>query len=236
MFWQMFLAFGLLIVLALAGLGAVVGDWVEQQALGQVEERLKSKAVLLVEIARDRRTDELQSRIQALRDKIDTRITMIASDGHVVVESESDPADLDDHGKRPEVEAARTAPFGVATRHSKSLKKNMMYVALRTTNVPGVAFVRVAVPVTELQSQAGDLQHLVWIAAAGMAMVALIVAWVLTRRLVQPLQQLTAGAEQIAAGGIRTQGLYRAARRTGPPCLGVQSYERPLGGAIRATR
>ncbi len=200
MFWQMFLAFGLLIVLALGGLGAVVGDWVEQQALDHVEERLKSKAVLLAEIARDRKPDELQSRIQALREKIDTRITLIAPDGHVVVESESDPADLDDHGKRPEVEAARTAPFGVAARHSKSLGKNMMYVALKTTDVPGVEFVRVAMPVNELQAQAAGLQRLVWIAAAAMAILALMMAWILTRRLVQPLQQLTTSAEQIAAG------------------------------------
>lgn len=200
MFWQMFLAFGLLIVFALGGLGTVVGAWVEQQVLGQVEARLKSKALLIEEIARDRPPDELQSRLHALADKIDTRITLIGPDGRVVVESQRGLAAADNHSKRPEIEAARAEGIGVATRYSQSTQKNMMYVALKTRNVPGVEFVRVAMPVTELQENAANLQHLVWSAAAGMALVALVVAWILSRRLVQPLQELTSGAEQIAAG------------------------------------
>jgi two-component system phosphate regulon sensor histidine kinase PhoR len=200
MFWQMFLAFGTLIVVALGGLGLFIGYWVEQQALRQMEDRLKSKAVLLQEIAREGKADQLQSRVLALREKIDTRITLIAPDGHVVAESERDPADLDDHGKRPEVEEARTAPFGVKTRYSKTVQKNMMYVAVRTTDNPEVEFVRVALPVSDVQAQAASLAHLVWSAAGAMAALALIVTWILTRRLVQPLQELTASAEQIAGG------------------------------------
>src|ERR1022692_4926100 len=103
LFWQMFLAFGLLIVLALGLVGGVVGAWVEQQALKQIEEHLKSKAILLQEIVRGRDVGELRSQIEALHKKVETRITLIAKDGRVVVESDRDPEDLDDHGKRPEI-------------------------------------------------------------------------------------------------------------------------------------
>jgi signal transduction histidine kinase len=42
----------------------------------------------------------------------------------------------------------------------------------------------------------------VWTAAGLAAMLALILAFVLARRITQPLQELTAGAEEIAAGAV----------------------------------
>jgi two-component system phosphate regulon sensor histidine kinase PhoR len=198
MFWQMFLAFGSLIVLTLGALGGVVGAWVEHQALAQIEEHLKSKAILLQEIVRDRTVRSLRTNIEALREETDTRITLIAANGSVLVESDRDPADLDDHGKRPEVEAARNNRFGTATRYSTSVQKNMMYVALKTTYPHDIAFVRVALPLTEVQAQAAGLRNLVWASAAGAAFLALLITWLLTRRLILPLQELTAGARQIA--------------------------------------
>jgi two-component system phosphate regulon sensor histidine kinase PhoR len=201
MFWQTFLAFGSLIVLALGVVGGVVGAWVEQQALLQIEERLKSKAILLQEVVRGRSIDELRSQVESLHKKIDERITLIAADGRVVAESDRDnPEDLDNHGHRPEVVAARGAPFGTATRYSTTVHKNMMYVAVHTPDASPVAFVRVALPVTEVQAQAERLRNSVWASAGGTALVALLLAWLLTRRLVHPLQELTAGAQQIAAG------------------------------------
>ncbi len=203
MFWQMFLAFGLLIVLALCALGVVVGAWVEQQSLQQIEERLKAKAILVEEIVRGRKFAELQSLVEGLRARTETRITLIAPDGSVVAESDRrDLADLDNHGQRPEVDAARhsVTGHGTATRHSITVNKNMMYVALKTADTPGIAFVRVALPVTQVQQQAAQLRTVVWGTAAGTALIALFFAWGLTRRFAQPLQELTDGARKIAGG------------------------------------
>ena len=200
MFWQMFLAFGSLIVLALGTLGGVVGAWVEQQALLQVEAHLKSKAILLQEIVRGRSVVQLRSHIETLRAETETRITLIAASGTVLVESERDPADLDDHGKRPEIESARAARFGTATRYSTSVQKNMMYVAVKMPESHDIAFVRVALPVTDVQAQAAQLRNLVWASAGGAALLALLLTWLLTRRVFHPLQELSAGAQKIAAG------------------------------------
>src|SRR5260370_8666926 len=143
----------------------------------QIEERLKSKAILLQEVVRGRSIDELRSQVESLHKKIDERITLIAADGRVVAESDRDnPEDLDNHGHRPEVVAARGAPFGTATRYSTTVHKNMMYVALSTNDAPEVAFVRVALPVTEVQAQASRLRNSVSASAVGTPLVALLLA------------------------------------------------------------
>src|SRR5207249_4067158 len=114
-----------------------------------------------------RKVEELRSQVETLHQETETRITLIAENGRVLIESDRDPADLDDHGKRPEVEAARHARFGTATRYSTSVQKNMMYVAMKTSYPHDIAFVRVALPLTEVQAQAARLRNLVWASAGG---------------------------------------------------------------------
>jgi two-component system phosphate regulon sensor histidine kinase PhoR len=200
LFWQMFLSFGLLIVAALGITGGAVGAWAEQQAMQQIEEHLRSKAIFLQEVIRGRDAAQMRTQIESLRAKSETRITLIASNGQVIAESEKDPADLDNHGQRPEVEQASIIGFGKAIRYSSTVQKNMLYVALRTSGTDPVAFVRVARPVSEIQAQASQLRNLVWSMAAGTALFALLLTAWLTRRMTQPLQELTGGANKIAAG------------------------------------
>src|SRR5262249_5704906 len=144
--------------------------------------------------------DSLRSQVEMLREKMETRITLIAPDGRVLVESERDPEGMDNHGKRPEFEAARHAPFGIATRYSTTVGQNMMYVAVSMQEGSDVGFVRVAMPVREIQAHAARLRNLVWASAGVTALLALLLAWRLTRRIVQPIHELTAGTGQIAAG------------------------------------
>ena len=202
-YWQIFFAFSLIIMLTSGALGGAIGAWVEHQALAQTEERLKSEALVLQEIVRGHDANKMQAEIDKLRDKLEVRITLIASDGTVVAESTLEHGELDNHGQRPEVEAARKSSIGTgtATRFSTTVRKNLMYVAVRaSSDLPGIDIVRVDLPVTEIEDHAIRLRNLVWASSAGTALVALLLAWWLTRRLVRPLQELTASANKIAAG------------------------------------
>ena len=148
-FWWLFGSYGLLIVIALAILGAVVEHRVERHFVRSIEEGLRTKAVLVREAVAshaEESPEHLQQRIEALRKEIAVRITCIADDGTVIADSERDPRqfDLEKHDDRPEVREARSARFGVARgRRSSTLDQEMMYVAHYTGSDTGIAFVRV---------------------------------------------------------------------------------------------
>jgi two-component system phosphate regulon sensor histidine kinase PhoR len=77
----------------------------------------------------------------------------------------------------------------------------MMYVALRTDDESqGVAYVRVALPLSRIEGQLRQLRQLVWTAAGVTALAAMVLAFWLARRMTRPLRELTQGAERIAAG------------------------------------
>src|SRR5258708_6644919 len=91
-------------------------------------------------------------------------------------------AGMENHGQRPEVVQARTNGIGRARRHSDTLKIDMLYVAVPVHH-PALAFVRLALPLTDVG------QHLraaftVTTEALSFALVgAALIAWVFSARI-----------------------------------------------------
>ncbi len=204
MFWRLFGTCSFLLLSAIGLLGILIISRVQQHNLAQIEESLRTKAILVREVVRDVSPAQialLQERITALRQEIATRITLLAEDGRVLGDSEEDPAHMENHANRPEVQAARISHFGTSSRFSNTVHEPMMYVALRAEGEGRtVRFVRVALPLTRVHEEAAWLRKVVWSTAAGTSLAALALALWLARRGSRPLQELTAGAERLAAG------------------------------------
>jgi len=193
---------GGLAVVSLALLGMLVVSRVEDQFLQQVEGSLKSKAILVREaVAHRSLQQDLQENIQTLGADSDLRITLIGAEGEVLADSQEQPRNMENHGQRPEVLEALEKTYGRATRYSSTVHQSMMYVALRIeANPQGVGFVRVALPLGQIEARLSQLRQLVWTAAGLIAAVAMALAFWLARRITRPLQELTEGAERIAGG------------------------------------
>jgi two-component system phosphate regulon sensor histidine kinase PhoR len=211
MFWRLFGSFGALFLGSILLLGSAVVEHVEKYSQERIETSLRDKAVLLRESFRDVPPDQvplLQARIIPLGRELATRITLLSEDGRVLADSEQDPAVMENHSDRPEVQLAKANQYGTATHFSKTLHQPMMYAALHVgpATAPAgdqgkaVAYVRVARSVDSVHNELARLRHQVWaIAAATWAATLLLAVW-LARRFVQPLQALTRCAEHIAAG------------------------------------
>jgi two-component system phosphate regulon sensor histidine kinase PhoR len=203
MFRRLFGTSGLLLLIAIGLLGVVIVKREERYFLQQIEDNLRSKAILVREVIRDRpaRGARLQRWVQKLGKEINTRITLIAADGLVLADSSKNPCDMENHGDRPEVRTARAEGFGSATRFSNTLNQSMMYVALVHSETGAASpVVRVALPLDRIEGQLADLHRIVWMATAVTGVAAMFLAFWLARRITQPLQELTRGAERIAAG------------------------------------
>jgi two-component system phosphate regulon sensor histidine kinase PhoR len=202
MVWQLFIAFGALIVLALGALGLVAGAWMERAGMQAIEERLRAKAALVHDLVRGQKPQELQGRLGTLHKEFGTRITLIAADGKVLADTDRDDLEaLDNHSQRPEIVSAASQPFGMATRYSVTTGKTMMYVARRASDAEApAAFVRVSLPVEEIEEHVAQLRSLIWSTAGVTAAIALVLAWWFAQRLAQPLHELQRGAAAVAGG------------------------------------
>jgi two-component system phosphate regulon sensor histidine kinase PhoR len=129
------------------------------------------------------------------------RLTVVALSGTVLGDSHENPAVMEDHSGRSEIQEALRTGSGSSVRFSPTLGRRMMYVAvvLKEQDAP-VAVVRVAVPLTEIDRALRSIYvNMLWaglVIAAGAAVLSLLIS----RRISQPIVGIERIAQRFAAG------------------------------------
>ena len=137
-------------------------------------------------------------------DLIGARVTLIARDGRVVGDS-AEPFEalgtLENHAGRPEILGATATGLGTARRASATLDIDMLYVAAPVTHET-VAFVRMALPLSDVRQQLGTVLTAT-LMALGLALVgAAGLAFLLTGRLGQRVALIAGVAERYGRGDL----------------------------------
>lgn len=130
---RLLLSYLALLVGALLPAAFFLGSWVGDEARRGLERTLLGQArSLALEIGRAAPGD-WPGWTAAMGEALQARVTVIAPDGRVLGDSEV-PRErlgaLENHGHRPEVMAALGGGEGIHVRHSSTLERDMMYVAV----------------------------------------------------------------------------------------------------------
>jgi two-component system phosphate regulon sensor histidine kinase PhoR len=202
-----------LTALASAAIAAIVAttlvSWSVRKGLERrIERELAAEARMAAETLSHRGAatpSELDAEADDLGRILQTRVTFIAADGHVVGDSELDAdqiAHVENHGTRPEVIQARKAGFGSSQRHSTTLGTDMMYVAIpvHDDRMPLLAIVRLALPLTDVDRQLADVRRLGLIGFGAGLIAALLLAWLSSSLLTRRIRDIADVAVRYAAG------------------------------------
>lgn len=204
-FWKLFLSFGFVIFVATAAMQFIVSRRVEDDGRRQIAAALRANSYLLGAIARPAfggaEHEDLQGRVAVLGRRIGTRLTVIAADGLVLADSDEDPARMEPHDTRPEVLEARERGEGRATRHSATLDREMMYVAVALRDGERLlGFARSSRPVAAVETQVSALGRTVVLGAALALLATLIASALLARRIASPVTAMVNTVREYSAG------------------------------------
>ena len=139
-----------------------------------------------------------------LSGSVGNRITIIALDGTVLGDSELNPAAMENHAQRPEVSAVLADRTGVSVRYSTSTGREFIYAAVpivRDGALIGVA--RIAQPLDRVNGQIAQLRLVALLGIAFSGVLAAGLAWLLSRYIIKPINDLTAVTSGMAAGDLR---------------------------------
>ena len=131
----------------------------------------------------------------------DSRITVILPSGKVVGDSNEDPRKMDNHGDRPEVREALAGHVGHAQRYSHTLHSDWFYVAvpvIESGKVVGV--IRTSASLASVDGALRQVFYRVVLGSAVVAVLAFLIAFILTRRIARPLKQMELGTRHFARG------------------------------------
>jgi len=198
----------LLVLIIVVGAGAYLLTSLERASIAQMklsvhaQARLMSDQVTPVLVAED--TLQLQNIAQRFARQVDIRVTVIRADGTVLADSERMPeqiALMDNHLRRPEVQAAIADGVGSILRQSDTLGLKMLYLAVPLRqNGTLIGVLRAAMPLSDLDRELALVRRPLIIVGLLAVAAAVILGFIFARQVTRPISEMTAAARRMAEG------------------------------------
>lgn len=130
---------------------------------------------------------------------LNSRVTIILADGTVIGESQTNPAEMENHLQRPEVQAALRGEEASATRISSTLGVPYLYTAVpvwKDGKVLGVA--RLSTPLTEVESSVWSLNRAILVATAIATLLAILLTFLIANWTTLPVRRLSRSVQDLS--------------------------------------
>ena len=88
-----------------------------------------------------------------IKETLNLRLTIISADGEVLVESHEDKTQMDNHKYREEIMQSNQEDHGYKIRHSKTINKDLLYIAKKYTFNGEVIYIRLAKELQNINEQ-----------------------------------------------------------------------------------
>jgi len=168
---------------------------------------------------------------------IDARVTFIASDGRVIGDSEVERRELgavENHGARAEVVAAAGTGEGTASRYSTTTDVETLYAAVAVRRGP-VAFVRVALPLTNVEAQVAGVRRRALVGLGAGLLAALLITWAASHWLNRRIRAVADAAGRYRAGDFSRQARDYGRDEVGTIAGVLDDTVRELGARLSDT-
>ncbi len=157
------------------------------------------------------------------------RVTVIAPTGQVLGDSHFDTGEMEDHLNRPEVAAALRDGVASASRRSRTVGQEMLYVALRRGDG---TVLRMQIAARQLQSLLHSQLPAVLLGLAVSLLVALGMAKSLALTLLRPVEEIAAGIQRIEEGSYDQRLPAPSYEEYGPLTANVNSLSHSLESSL----
>ena len=180
------------LVVALVGVHFLASEAVQKAYEHHLRVELLDKARILSYLPEE----TLRSDIKNLSSRSAVRITLIRADGSVIADSTRDADQLENHGTRPEVQAALHGQVGLSQRTSLSVDQELLYLAIPYQG----RVLRVATPMSAVAGQVQAIRWHVLLSTAVATIPAALIALFYARYFSHKLAAIIGYASQLARG------------------------------------
>ncbi len=204
LFWQVFPMLLLVAGVSVSAASWYAADHLRRFTLEQKGDDLEAAARLaesaLATVSQSEPT-ALQANCRDLGRKTGLRLTLVLPSGTVLCDSAENPVGMENHADRPEIREALSGKTGRAMRFSSTLGQQALYVAVPLQQAGAIAgVVRLSVPVSAVDEAFKTIRiHLL-----GAAVVTILLgagaSYLISRRIVGPIEDLREGADRFARG------------------------------------
>jgi two-component system phosphate regulon sensor histidine kinase PhoR len=197
LFYKIFGSYLVIVALSFLVLNLFVRDEIRKMMIGQIEEQFLTYA-RLIDL---NEPQDISRQLKQITQISGARITLIDAQGRVFGDSEKEPAGLDSHFNRPEVQEARVRGKGKSVRFSKSIGTDMLYVAVPIKDGAAIkGYVRLARPLYDVRNAVEKTYNSFFLALFIIAICSLIIAIIFSYRLTAPIKLMERFTERLRQG------------------------------------
>jgi two-component system, OmpR family, phosphate regulon sensor histidine kinase PhoR len=197
LFFKIFATYLAIAVLAIGIVGFLAGN----QIRAKLEQQISNELMAHARIVDLYPMKEIQAHVDEIADIARARVTIIDGDGNVIAETDPEAATLGSHLERPEIQEARVRGSGKTTRYSRTLKENMIYVALPIRKGSEiVGYIRLARPLGDVRKTIEEFTAILLQSFLIILVSSVVVAFLFSRKLTTPIRDMEHFTERLRRG------------------------------------
>ena len=173
--------------------------WFDKRLIGEVN-LLTRVTKPLIQKEKSKKLDQL---VGEYGRKLEARITIVDKEGVVLADSREDPAKMDNHLQRPEIQEALQTGLGRETRYSNTLNLDMKYVAVpikEQDNVIGI--MRVALDLSKIEKMYQGIWMVLFKVGVVTFILSILLALKFASNITNSIEKMTDIVEKISKGAL----------------------------------
>jgi two-component system phosphate regulon sensor histidine kinase PhoR len=200
---RIFFSYFILASILLIILGNYLSGVIRDNYISELRKNLTVQLQLIAEDIPLSFKDNLDDFCKNYKDKTGARITIIDSSGRVLGDSDEPSSLMDNHSNREEIIEAETNDIGSAIRFSKTINKNLFYLAMAITKDSQKRFLRMSVPLYDIEAAVRKIKIQILTASFVSLFIVFLIGLILTGRIVKTIEQITVFSKEVASGNFR---------------------------------
>lgn len=210
LFSEIFKTYFLIAAISILIISIYTANSINSFFYNQTANDLKARAQIISEqltnLPEPLNTKTIDNICKSLGTATDMRVTITTPKGKVIGDSEKLPDKMDNHLNRPEIKGALTNGYGKIRRFSKTLKYDLVYVAIPIKKYDKtIAIVRTSLPIKHIDEIIIPVTSNIIIFGILVILIIGGVSLYFSKHITKPFETLEQGAKEFADGNLENQ-------------------------------
>ena len=203
LFRRILLSYLLITPLLLISLELYLSGTVKDNYISNLKESLTTQGRLIADQIPVSFTNNLDDFCKKYKEKTGVRVTIINSSGKVLGDSDEPSGQMENHSDRQEIRDAEISDVGSSIRYSKTLQKNLLYLAIAVNRGSEKNILRLSVPLHDVETAMKTIRIRIIVASLAVSFIVIVFGLIQIRRLTRSIEEITAFSKDVAAGNFR---------------------------------
>jgi len=155
--------------------------------------------------------NNLDSFCERVKSQTGARVTIIDGSGKVLGDSDESSEKMENHANRPEIRDAEISDTGSSIRFSKTIGKNLLYVAI-AINRDGDAdkvFLRLALPLHDVETAVDKIRIRIILASLAVLFLVMLIGLLQTRKITRSLEDIADFSKEVTKGHFQKRLFFK---------------------------